>query len=87
MTPKEKAMQLVDHYMDLSEEQEYNTPRDMPKDIVKQCAFIAVDEIIKSREDDGSFDDTLSSTSSEYYTPHPMYLTYWQQVKQEIEKL
>jgi len=46
-----------------------------------------VDEIIKSREDDGAFDDTLSSTSSEYYTAHPMYLTFWLEVKQEIEKL
>jgi hypothetical protein len=53
----------------------------------KQCALIAVDEIIKSREDDRHFDDTLSSTGSEYYTAHPMYLTYWQEVKQEIEKL
>ena len=80
MTPQEKAIQLVDSFM-------YNTPRYLSKEVAKQCALIAVDEIIKSRQEDGSFDDTLSSTSSEYYTPHPMYLTYWQQVKQEIEKL
>jgi len=87
MIPQEKAIQLVDHYMDLSEEQEYNTPRYMSKEMAKQCALIAVDEIIESRKDDSMFGDTLLSTSSEYYTPHPMYLTYWLQVKQEIEKL
>ena len=51
-----------------------------------QCALVIVDEIIESRSEDPSFDDTLLSTSSEYYTPHPMYKTYWTQVKQEIEK-
>jgi hypothetical protein len=29
----------------------------------------------------------LLSTSSEYYNTHTMYITYWLQVKQEIEKL
>ena len=87
LTPRRKAIVLVHTFMDIGEEQEYNTPRYLSKDIAKQCALIVVDQIISSREDDGAFDDTLSSTSNEYYTPHPMYLTYWQQVKQEIEKL
>lgn len=78
-TPKEKAKELFYKYQ-IAGSQWY-------VDRTKNYALIAVDEIIKSREDDGSFDDTLSSTSSEYYTPHPMYLTYWIQVKQEIEKL
>lgn len=79
MTPKEKAKELFDKYQ-IAGSQWY-------VDRTKNYALIAVDEIIKSREEDGSFDDTLSSTSSEYYTPHPMYLTYWLQVKQEIEAL
>ena len=79
MTPKEKAKELFDKYQ-IAGSQWY-------VDRTKNYASIAVDEIIKSRQDDGLFDDTLSSTSSEYYTPHPMYLTYCQQVKQEIEKL
>ena len=80
MAPKEKAAELINKM--------YYT-QSSPASWVqaKQCALIAVNEIIKSREEDGDFDDTLSSTGSEYYTPHPMYLTYWQQVKQEIEKL
>jgi hypothetical protein len=90
MTPKQTAKELVES-MSFStfsvngvEMGEYITVPRNP--FAKECALIAVDEIISSREDDGAFDDTLS-TMSEYYTPHPMYLTYWEQVKQEIEKL
>lgn len=77
MNPKEKAAYLVLKYMS----------KVVSKQVAKECASVAVDEIINSRDDDGAFDDTLSSTSSEYYTPHPMYLTYWRQVKNEIEKI
>jgi hypothetical protein len=87
MSPQEKAKELVDQFMDLSEEQEYNTPRYMTKEMAIQCALIAVNEIIESREDDGAFDDTRSVIGSEYYSLHPMYLTYWEQVKEEINKL
>jgi hypothetical protein len=79
MMPKEKAYELVILFT-----YKHNNVR---KDLAKRFALIAVDTIIRSREDDSQFDDTLSSTGSEYYTPHPMYLTYWLQVKQEIEKL
>jgi hypothetical protein len=47
MTPQEKAIQLIDYYMDLSEEQEYDTPRYMPKEMAIKCALIVVDELIK----------------------------------------
>ncbi len=53
---------------------------------VKECCHIAVDQIISSRKDDAIFDDTFLLTS-EYYSPHPMYLNYWLQVKEEINKL
>jgi hypothetical protein len=59
----------------------------MTMESAKQCALIAVDEIIKSREEDSHFDDKLLYTGSDYLTVHPMYLTYWLQVKEEIEKL
>jgi|LakMenE18May11ns_1017448.scaffolds.fasta_scaffold7326849_2 hypothetical protein len=52
----------------------------------KECALVAVNKIIESRKEDRNFDDTLSSYS-EYWSPHPMYLTYWLQVKQEIEAI
>lgn len=86
MTPQEKAAELFKRF--------YCFPNNSKRKIgyiqfktARQCALIVVDEIIQSRQDDGHFDDALSSTGSEYYTPHPMYLTYWLQVKQEIENI
>jgi len=92
MTPKEKAEELFDKMSRQTYKyQEYGDPRykiyEIGYEAGKKCALIAVDEIIKSREDDRHFDDSLSYTGSEYYTEHPMYLTFWLQVKQEIEKL
>ena len=66
MTPKEKAEELFNKYAD-----GFNfdsTYRDY-KQQSKQCALIAVDEII-----------------NEFYT-HPVAKIYWQDVKQEIQKL
>lgn len=62
MTPKEKAIELVDKYIQTNGNSFF----------AKQCALIAVDEIINN---DGftKFDDYLTK--------------YWQEVKQEIEKL
>ena len=70
MTPKEKAIELYkklvihiqryDEYVD--ERSKINT---------KQCALIAVDEILKV-------------TSESYDIDH---IKWWQEVKQEIEKL
>lgn len=87
MKPKEKAEELVGKFISHTLIFDEGAGWLEDKDEAKHCALIAVDEIIKSREDDGHFDDSLSVTSSEYYTPHPMYLTYWKVVKQEIEKL
>jgi hypothetical protein len=66
MTPKEKAKQLVDRYYrnDLL----FN---DLPFIKTKQCALIAVDEIIEFGNQQG--------------IREPMM--YWQSVKQEINKL
>ena len=82
MTPKEKAKQLI-----ISYSRNKDLQFALNDFLAKQCALIAVDEIINSRNDDRGFNDTLSSVSNEYYTVHPMYLTYWQEVRQEIEKL
>jgi hypothetical protein len=63
MTPKEKAEELIIKYLTESSKNNYN----MSYTIAKQCALIAVDEILK-----------CCIGSHEYY---------WQEVKQEIEKL
>lgn len=87
MTSEEKAKELVEKFLSPTKVYHEHLGWVNYLDSAKECALIAVDEIIQSRQDDGHFDDTLSSTGSEYYTPHPMYLTYWLQVKNEIEKL
>ena len=71
MTPKIKALELFNRFYD-----PYLTKTDLKN--AKRCALIAVDEIIKELE-----------------TFYPKYeswdlkakFSYWQEVKQEIEKL
>jgi hypothetical protein len=67
MTPKEKAEELFDkmmyHIM-------YNCQPTLSEMVAKQCALIAVDEILKLE-------------LQEVY----QNIDYWQEVKQEIEKL
>ena len=84
MTPKEKAIELIGKYYSLYEGIELSLAR---KHWARRSALILIDEIILSRKDDSQFDDTLWAGGSDMYTMHPMYLKYWQEVKQEIEKL
>lgn len=69
MTPKEKAEELIEIYDETLTYLE-------SKSKAKQCALIAVDEIIKSNPHSNPFNTDVYST-----------MDYWQQVKQEIEKL
>lgn len=80
MTPKEKAKELVSkmdviHYMKLGGKNSNSKgfPVSMHYDQIKQCALIAVDEIIKSlRKDLAVFE---------------LGKGFWQEVKKEIKKL
>lgn len=76
MTPKEKAEMLVYKYLCL-QEPNYNW---FNKTLAIRCALIAVDEIIKSNPIQPlSFmleSEALDAGSE-----------YWQEVKQEVEKL
>lgn len=86
LSPKEKAQELVDQFLNavrikMSDYSMIYLPT------ARQFARIVVNEIIRSRSEDPRFDDTLMSTSSEYYTPHPMYKTYWKMVLEEIENI
>ena len=74
MTPQEKADDLF--------RKMYQThsvsPSDITKYFAKQCALIAVDEIM--------YNNLMEYPQhSMIYSPHKN--DYWQQVKQEIEKL
>jgi hypothetical protein len=78
--PKEKAQELFSTIMNAQDE--------WRNDI--ECAIriviILVNEIIESRKDDASFDDTLWQIS-DYSAKHPMYLSYWIKVKEELSNI
>ena len=69
MTPKEKAKELVDKFYYIPNSQGIFMMQDYQ---AKECALIAVDEII------------LEMNS--VMLPNP-FKQYWQEVKQEIEKV
>ncbi len=72
MTPQEKANRLVADFIKHS-----RAEKDIkPIQSAKQCALIAVDYIITSNPYSNPFNTDVYSTMS-----------YWQEVKTEIEKL
>jgi len=75
MTPKEKAEELVDKFVQYTPaDSEFEYP------YAKQCALIAVDEILSSGVDvDYYFDKSVGYMIS--------YVEYYQKVNQEIEKI
>jgi hypothetical protein len=81
MTPKEKAKELVqDMYFEVPYVHDPTEPQG--DYIAKQCALIAVDEIISSSPslpilgDGGTYGEDIELSNK-----------YWQEVKKEIEKL
>jgi hypothetical protein len=70
MTPKEKAKELVEKMII------YHSPDDKDYEAAKDCALIAVDEIIDS--------EPQYEWSNDYWkNPND----FWQEVKREIENL
>ena len=71
MTPQEKAEQLVESFMNIKQQKlaDYSI---IYHPTAKQCALIAVDEIVKCA--------FWKYNSIEH-------INYWKEVKQEIEKL
>lgn len=104
MTPKEKAEELVSkmnviHYMKLhgKNKNSKGLPISMYDDQIKQCALIAVDEILKNfdglhKPEYCAFDAigqrkfTFESECAEHMNGYDM-IEYWQEVKSEIENL
>jgi hypothetical protein len=72
MTPKEKAEELVEYYAETIEPIQFGVILERNWKSAKQCALIAVDEILSFIEDDR---DGFN------------WKTYYKEVKQEIEKL
>jgi hypothetical protein len=67
MTPQKKAKELVDKFSNVPLLDSYEA---------KQCALIAVDEIINSNPHSNPLNTDVHSTMS-----------YWNEIKHEIEKL
>lgn len=84
MTPKEKAHQLFKESFD---RWCYENSHEKNVATAKSAAEYVCDQIIESRKDDKSFDDSLFSVTSKYHSFHPMYLSYWKQVKEEIRAM
>jgi hypothetical protein len=67
MTPKEKAQELVE---------KFRISKAITESYAKQCALIAVDEILNNWKDEASIQ-----------FPYGKVITYWNIVKEEIEEL
>jgi hypothetical protein len=82
MTPKEKAEELikmfnkVEIFIDIEPSNIESNLKNVDCDANKQCAFIAVDEIIKT---------LVELSNGEFTFIHNVQ--YWEEVKQEINKL
>ena len=80
MKPKEKATELFSKYFDLKWQCYRNNKtsiKSMTKLSAKHCALLAVDELIKSWNFSGRYEQEIFDAEKEF----------WQQVKTEIEKL
>lgn len=73
MTPKGKARELVDKYSELG----IGHPTSLL--LAKQCALIAVDEVLKT--------NTLENRNCGFVTLCEKHKEYWEEVKQEINKV
>jgi hypothetical protein len=73
MTPKEKAIELYHKFYNTSSHPHHVESR---KNNAKQCALIAVDEILNNWKDEASIQ-----------FPYGKVITYWNIVKEEIEEL
>jgi hypothetical protein len=76
MTPKEKAKELCDKFLRTYKVSLY-PPFNSATQEAKECALIAVDEII----------DSYTKEKSYGYITSDKIIPYWEEVKQEIEKL
>lgn len=74
MTPKEKAVELLNKYLDITNRW-VSSPEDIKFRV--KCALIAVDEIIEQ---------LLSDWGDNQWRANE-YIGYWQEVKTEIESL
>jgi hypothetical protein len=80
MTPKEKALELVSKMCLLD-------CRDENITIAKQCALICVDEVLESNEKISLKDLRETMETNDILCQLTDNAMYWQEVKEEINKL
>lgn len=82
MTPKEKAIELVDKFVDFVNCWDNNGEANYTQayEYAKQCALIAVDETIRTLNEDIRDIDVRGNILLDL-------IDYWREVKTEIEKL
>ena len=74
MTPKEKAIELVEQFMEHTVEWDNVTEYAFDSEYhAKQCALISVEEILQALH--------------EHHWQNRLIIDYWNEVKQEINKL
>ena len=75
MTPQEKAKELIEKYLNMNDGliQEFIP---IPIEGARQCALIAVDQLMQHAENSYYNNDIINGAK-----------LYWDEVKQEIEKL
>jgi hypothetical protein len=79
MTPKQKAEQLIIKFIDslpANAETDINKFLEVDKKASKECALIAVNEIIASNPHSNPFNTEIYST-----------MGYWQEVRREINNI
>jgi hypothetical protein len=83
MTPQEKAEELVNKYLAIQF-------GDFPTTDAKQCALIAVDEILNARPLDPNYvdwDDCGAAHQYWYEAQKEEALEFWNDVKSELQSL
>ena len=79
MDKKQKAKELIESYLFLIYGAKKSYKR-LEFEIAKKCILKLCDESIKAC----AFDRNISNTSPEYFRDE-LFITYWEQLKQEIE--
>ncbi len=82
MTPKEKAIEIFNKMYQVDN---ILYEKKMDKYESKKCALIAVNEIIESNPH--IYIERVSIGGDDIYNEAKTNLSYWKEVKQEIEKL
>ena len=82
MTSKEKAIQLVNSFDELG--RDFTRGVSM-KEFSKQCALLAVEEMLGEYQSMSDLESVLVINNKPTFVVHQ--LVYWMEVKQNIEKL